>query len=105
VTGAGSRAGQQELPVGAELLAEAELERVELDVKRGRARIECTGASVLISGLRAGTLLSPWDGAPGVVEHLRVVAIDAGEICLELKVRYATVPRVHRIVCTDVRRS
>ena len=93
------------ISVGTCLLEGCELRRVELDLTERRARLVCEGATVAFEGVRAATLLAPWDGATGIVEELRVVAVAAGEICLELRVRYATVPRVHRVVCTDVRRE
>ena len=85
------------------LLADVELAGVELDVERGSARIRAAGASLEFEAVRATTLLSPWDGARGRIEHVKVLAIDAGEICLEVRVRYETVPRNYRVVCGSVR--
>jgi len=49
------------------------------------------------------TLLAPWDGTPGTVEWLRVVAADAETLALELRVQWRDVPRVYRMVCGALR--
>lgn len=89
--------------VGEVLLAGAELLAVELDVDHGRARLVCTSATLEFEGVRATTLLAPWDGNRGTVEQAKVVAQDAGELCVEVRVRFVTVPRVYRVVCRAAR--
>jgi hypothetical protein len=81
------------------LLRERSLRAVELDVRRARARLRCADVTLTLEGIRATTLLGPWDGATGTVEHVKVVAVAAGAICVEVRVRYVTVPRVYRVVC------
>jgi hypothetical protein len=87
------------------LLEQRPLERVELDVARGTATLCCSGATLRFEGIAATTLLGPWDGARGVVEHATVVAVEAGQVCVEVRVRFATVPRVYRVVCARVSRG
>ena len=98
------RAVRRAFAPGEVLLAERALRSVELDARRGRALLRCEGVSLCFERVHATTLLGPWDGAPGTVEHVKVVAAGAGEICLEVRVRWATVPRVYRVVCAAVRR-
>ena len=99
--GGGGRARDRR---GRVVLAGARLESVELDVARGVARLRCEGTTLEFGRVRATTLLAPWDGAPGTVERVTIVAADAGELGLEVRVRYSTVPRVYRVVCGSVRR-
>jgi len=84
------------------LLAAAPLERVEFAVVDGAILLVAGGRRVRFGSVRATTFLGPWDGTPGAVEWLRVVAADAGELCLELRVRWREVPRVYRMVCASV---
>lgn len=88
---------------GEPLVAGEALRRVELDVARGTLRIEFERSVLDAAQLVATNLLGPWDGAPGVAEWVRVVAEQAGETCVELRIRYATVPRHYRIAARDVR--
>jgi len=104
VSGATGRVAAARPRTGEVLLADAALQSVELDVDRGRARLRCREAELEFEGVRATTLLGPWDGAPGIVEHARVVASEPQGICVEIRVKYSTVPRVYRVVCTAVRR-
>ena len=90
---------------GAVLLAAAALERVEFDVLAATITIAASGTRLVFRGVRATNLLAPWDGARGSVEYVRVADVVAGELCLELRVRYATVPRNYRLVCKSVVRE
>lgn len=84
------------------LLADAPLERVEFAVDDGAILLSAGGRRVRFGSVRATTFLGPWDGTPGAVEWLRVVSAGAGELCLELRVRWRDVPRVYRMVCASV---
>jgi hypothetical protein len=84
------------------LLADASLERVEFAVADGAILLVAGGRRVRFGSVRATTFLAPWDGTPGTVEWLRVVAAGAGELCLELRVRWREVPRLYRMVCAGV---
>lgn len=89
---------------GEVLLAGVRLLAVELDVASGCAWLRCEGGGLELERVHATNLLSPWDGAPGQLEHVKVLEIEAGLAALEVRVRYATVPRVYRVVCGGVRR-
>lgn len=84
------------------LLRDAPLERLEIAVDDGAILLTAGGRRVRFEGIRAATFLGPWDGTPGRVEWLRVVGVDAGEVCLELRVKWREVPRVYRMVCGRV---
>ncbi|MSR45724.1 MAG: hypothetical protein EXS13_01430 [Planctomycetes bacterium] len=86
---------------GAVLVVEEVLETVALDVAIATLRLRTARHELCARGVVATNLLGPWDGAPGVVEWLRVVSIAAGETCVELRVRYATVPRHYRLVARE----
>jgi hypothetical protein len=90
-----------ESEAGAILLRDVALESVLLDVTRGRIELRCEGTTLVFEGVRATTLLGPWDGARGRVEEARVVAVEPGSTCVEVRVRYETVPRVYRIVAAQ----
>ena len=91
------------LRVGDELLRDACFDRLEIEPAHGAVRIDAGGRRVTFEGVRATTLLAPWDGTPGSIEWLRVVAVDADSVCLELRVAWREVPRVYRMVCAAVR--
>lgn len=90
------------LAAGATLIADEALVGVELDVARATLRLRCARTELVAEGVVGTNLLGPWDGATGVVEWLRVVGVEAGETCLELRVKYATVPRHYRLVARNV---
>jgi hypothetical protein len=98
-----SRSSDCARSAGEFLLRDAALRSVAIDVERGRIRLRCERTTVTFDGIRATTLLGPWDGASGEIEHVKVLSVDAGETCLEVRVRFATVPRVYRVVCREVR--
>lgn len=87
---------------GAVLVVEEVLEAVAFDVAAATLRLRTARHDLCARGLVATNLLGPWDGAPGVVEWLKVVAVAAGETCVELRVRYATVPRHYRLVAREL---
>ncbi len=89
--------------VGETLVADAPLRRIELDLGAGSLRLHLDSVVVECSGIVATNVLGPWDGTPGIVEWLRVVAIEEGATCLELRVRFTVVPRVYRLVARSVR--
>jgi hypothetical protein len=84
------------------LLRDAPLERVEFAPDDAALILAAGGRRVRFAGVRATNFLAPWDGTPGTVEWLRVASAGAGEICLELRVRWREVPRVYRMVCASV---
>ena len=88
--------------VGDVLLRDAPLARLEFALDDGSVALHAGGRRVRFEGVRATSFLGPWDGTPGTVEWLRVVGVDAREICLELRVRWREVPRVYRMVCAAV---
>jgi len=95
-------AERAEVVAGATLIADEALLRAELDVARATVRLGCARSELVAEGVVATNLLGPWDGAAGVVEWARVVAVEAGETCVELRVRFATVPRHYRLVAKRV---
>jgi hypothetical protein len=96
------RGPESALRVGDVLLRDAPVASVEFLVADGVVVLAAGGRRVRFTAVRATTFLAPWDGTPGTVEWLRVVGVDAREICLELRVRWREVPRVYRIVCAAV---
>ena len=88
---------------GDELLRGGALERVAFDPRRAAVELVVAGRRCVFEEVRATTLLAPWDGTPGTVEWLRVVAADAETLALELRVRWRDVPRVYRMVCGALR--
>lgn len=91
-----------DLIVGARLLLEEPLEWLGVDVRTGSIELRTERHVVLAAQVCAANLLGPWDGATGVVEWLEVVAIEGGAICVELRVRFATVPRHYRLVARSL---
>lgn len=90
------------LVAGATLVAGEALLGVTLDVAGGRLVVDFERTRIEARELVATTLLAPWDGAPGVAEWLRVEAVQGGETCLELRMRFTTVPRHYRIAARQV---
>jgi hypothetical protein len=78
------------------------LESLRFDLGDARVTAQIGPYQVEWSGVRATTLLSPWDGAPGQVEWLQLLEEGDGECCLELRVRFGAIPRVFRIVCRSI---
>jgi hypothetical protein len=101
VTGGGVPASGPK--IGDVLMRDAPVERLEFAIGEGCVQLSAGGRRVRFEAVRATNLLAPWDGTPGTVEWLRVVGVDAREICLELRVRWRDVPRVYRMVCAAVR--
>ncbi len=87
---------------GATLLAGEALERIEIDVVGSRVLLDFERTRIEAFGVVATTLLAPWDGATGVAEWLRVEAVQGGEVCLELRMRYVTVPRHYRLAARRI---
>lgn len=90
------------MKAGDVLLESAPLERVEFAFDDGAILLAAGGRRVRFEGVRATNFLGPWDGTPGRIEWLRVAGAGAGELCLELRVKWREVPRVYRMVCAGV---
>jgi len=101
VNGSGGAAARPR--AGDELLRGGALERVAFDPVGGSVELVVSGRRCTFEAVRATTLLAPWDGTPGTVEWLRVVAADEASLALELRVQWLEVPRVYRMVCGAVR--
>jgi len=95
-------AAARALAPGDRLLVEEELAALRFDVRAGTLELVTARHRLRAREVRATNLLGPWDGAPGVVEWLAVAAVAAGETCVELRVRYATVPRHYRLVARSI---
>lgn len=98
--GAGARPRPQ---AGEELLRGGAIERVVFDPARATVELVAGGRRCVFEEVRATTLLGPWDGTPGTLEWLRVVAADESELALEMRVQWRHVPRVYRMVCGTLR--
>ncbi len=90
------------LAPGQRPLVEEELSGLQFDVRAGTLELLTARHRLHARDVRATNLLGPWDGARGVVEWLEVAAVAAGETCVELRVRYATVPRHYRLVARSI---
>ncbi len=77
---------------------------ITLDFASSAARLQLEEECVSLEEVRSATLAAPWDGTACKVEYLRIVDRSAGELCVELRVRYSEVPRTYRIVCGQLHR-
>jgi hypothetical protein len=90
------------LGVGDRLVVEEEFLKLSVDARHGRLELSTARHRLVARDVRATNLLGPWDGATGVVEWITVAAVAAGETCVEMRVRWATVPRHYRLVACSI---
>ncbi len=72
---------------------------VRIDLPARWIELSLEGGSLLFTEVISSNLLGPWDGAEGTIEDIEVVDQDADVLCLEIRVRFTSVPRRYRVVC------